>query len=117
MDGRRARRVLGVASDAGPDEIRRAFRARALVTHPDQGGTPELFAETQAAFAVLKDAPPRRRMFSPVPRTSPRVDVRTQRSQGWRSEGAIVDVYDSPRRPSPRRDFGDVLRAATARVS
>ena len=38
MDGRRARSVLGVAADAGPDEIRRAFRARALVTHPDHGG-------------------------------------------------------------------------------
>ena len=29
MDGRRARIVLGVGNDAGPEEIRRAFRARA----------------------------------------------------------------------------------------
>jgi hypothetical protein len=29
MDGRRARIVLGVGNDAGPVEIRRAFRARA----------------------------------------------------------------------------------------
>jgi hypothetical protein len=27
MDGRRARRVLDVAFDTGPDEVRRAFRA------------------------------------------------------------------------------------------
>jgi curved DNA-binding protein CbpA len=98
MDGRRARRVLDVGPDAGLDEIRRAFRARALLTHPDQGGTPEAFAEVQAAFAVLKDIPPRRRIFNPIPRP--------QR----------VDVYDSPRRPV-RRDFGEVLRAAAARLA
>jgi len=32
MDGRRARRVLGVAFDAGPDEVRRAFRALVRLT-------------------------------------------------------------------------------------
>ncbi len=99
MDGRRARRVLGVASDAGPDDIRRAYRARALVAHPDHGGTAAAFAELQAAFAALQDLPaPRRALFSLPPR-APR-----------------VDVYDSPRRPVARRDFGDVLRAATARL-
>jgi hypothetical protein len=99
MDGRRARRVLGVASDAGPDEIRRAFRARALVTHPDHGGNAAAFAEVHAAFELLRDLPaPRRRLFT-LARTAPR-----------------VDMYDSPRRPAPRRDFGDVLRAATARL-
>jgi curved DNA-binding protein CbpA len=96
MDGRRARRVLGVASDAGPDEVRRAFRARALVTHPDHGGTADAFSEVHAAFELLRDTPaPKRRVLFPRPR---------------------VDVYDSARRPAPRRDFGDVLRAATARL-
>ena len=103
MDGRRARRVLGVSSDAAPDEIRRAFRARALLTHPDHGGTPAQFAEVREAFEVLRVAPPVRRVFRPLAR---REAARPR-----------VDVYDSPRRPAPRRDFGDVLRAATARLS
>jgi acyl-coenzyme A thioesterase PaaI-like protein len=98
MDGRRARRVLGVASDAGPDEIRRAFRVRAHLTHPDHGGTSAAFAEVLAAFELLRDAPSmRHRLFAPRTRSR-------------------VDVYDSRRRPAPRRDFGDLLRAATARL-
>ncbi len=60
MDGRRARIVLGVGNDAGPAEIRRAFRARALVTHPDHGGNASSFAEIVDALAALDDvvAPP-----------------------------------------------------------
>jgi curved DNA-binding protein CbpA len=101
MDGRHARRVLGVASDAGPEEIRRAYRACLHATHPDHGGTAEELAEVRAAFAVLRDAEPKRR-FGTLPlfgRPAPR-----------------VDVYDSERRP-PRRDFVDVLRAASARFN
>ena len=99
MDGRRARRVLGVPKNAGPDEIRRAFRARALVTHPDHGGDAVAFAEVRSAFDVLRPAVPGVRV---APAAPPQPRVR-------------VDVYDSARRPAPRRDFADVLRAATAR--
>jgi molecular chaperone DnaJ len=99
MDGRRARIVLGVGNDAGPDEIRRAFRARALVLHPDHGGDPTAFADLVAAFDAMRDCAPHVRSIPALPRTGPR-----------------VDVYDSARRPAPRRDFGDVLRAAMSNV-
>jgi curved DNA-binding protein CbpA len=99
MDGRRARNVLGVDRDAGPDEIRRAFRARALVTHPDHGGDDLAFTEVMDALAALRSAEPRRPMFRALPKTGPR-----------------VDVYDSAPRSQPRRDFADVLRAAAARL-
>jgi curved DNA-binding protein CbpA len=101
MDGRHARRVLRVASDASPEEIRRAYHAQLFAAHPDHGGNAETFAEVRAAFAVLRDAEPKRR-FAALPlfgRPAPR-----------------VDVYDSPRR-APRRDFADVLRAASARFN
>jgi len=97
MDGRRARSVLGVGIDAGPDEIRRAFRARAHVLHPDHGGDGASFADLVTAFDTLRAIRVPFPMRTPVP--VPR-----------------VDVYDSPRRPAPRRDFADVLRAATARL-
>ena len=100
MDGRRARRVLGVPKNAGPDEIRRAFRARALVTHPDHGGNAVAFAEVRSAFELLRASTPTSRGAVPPPFQS---RVR-------------VDVYDSPRRP-PLRDFADVLRAATSRLT
>jgi hypothetical protein len=103
MDGRRARALLGVAKDAGPDEIRRAFRARALATHPDRGGDRTLFELTVLAFETLqhvdvRSAPRPRRNAPPTP------PVRVPFS-----------AYDSAPRRRPDRDFGDVLRAAILR--
>jgi len=105
MDGRRARIVLGVANDAGPHDIRRAFRARALVTHPDHGGDGGTFAELVAALDAL-DA-----VAAPGP-VAVRPPVALPASRRPR-----FDAYDSPRRPAPRRAFADVLQAATARLS
>jgi hypothetical protein len=98
MDGRRARTVLGVNDDAGPDEIRRAFRAHALVTHPDHGGNAFAFAEVLDAAASLRSSSLVRVPVYALPKPGPR-----------------VDVYDSPRRPAPKRTFADALRAATLR--
>ena len=104
MDGRRARIVLGVGNDAGPVEIRRAFRARALVTHPDHGGDASSFAEIVDALAALDHvvAPP---VFAVRERPAP-VSVTRPR----------FDAYDAPRRPAPRRTFADMLHAASARL-
>ena len=105
MDGRRARVVLGVGIDAGPDEIRRAFRARALVTHPDRGGDRVEFELVVLAFETLQHVD----VTSASTRQVPRLPVRPA-LPGARPR---VDVYDSPRRP-PARRFDDVLRAALA---
>jgi curved DNA-binding protein CbpA len=105
MDGRRARIVLGVADDAGPHEIRRAFRARALVTHPDHGGDRGSFAELVTALDALDSVVARapksvsRRVPVALPPSRPR-----------------FDAYDASQRPAPRRAFADVLAAATARL-
>lgn len=54
--------VLGVAETAGADEIRRAYRALAMRTHPDRpGGNAELFQQAHEAYAVLGDPDTRRR--------------------------------------------------------
>ena len=55
--------------------------------------------DCQTAFETLKSTPVRSRVLSTLVAARPR-----------------VDVYDSPARQRPRRDFGDVLRAATARL-
>ncbi len=107
MDGRRARIVLGVGNDARPDEIRRAFRARALVTHPDHGGDRHAFAELVDALGTLDS------LFMPVaepvvPAARPAVAAPIVRAR--------FDAYDSPARPAPRRTFADALQAATARL-
>lgn len=53
--------VLGVARDASPEELRRAFQQRALQTHPDQGGDPEHFRQVLRAFQRLSRGRRRRR--------------------------------------------------------
>ena len=102
MDGRRARALLGVEIDADPDEIRRAFRARALATHPDRGGDRVTFELVMMAFGTLQHHDVTR----PLPARPELPGARPR-----------VDVYDSAYRCRPSRDFGDVLRAAINRQS
>lgn len=42
--------ILGVEPDASVLEIKRAFRARALTTHPDHGGDPAAFRALHGAY-------------------------------------------------------------------
>lgn len=56
MTVERALRTLGLASYAEPDELQRAWRAKAYVTHPDRGGSAAAFREVQAAAEMLLTA-------------------------------------------------------------
>ena len=47
------RAILGVNSDAGEDEIRRAYRVKALQLHPDVGGSSEQMTLLNEAYEVL----------------------------------------------------------------
>jgi molecular chaperone DnaJ len=55
--------ILGVDTDAGPDEIKRAYRRLARELHPDVNQDPaaqERFREVSAAYEVLSDPEKRR---------------------------------------------------------
>ena len=106
MDGRRARVLLGVDIDAGPDEIRRAFRAHALINHPDRGGDRVEFELVVLAFETLLH-------IDILPPPASRLPVRPS-LPGARPR---IDVYDSPRRRRPHPKFDDMLRAAIAQQS
>lgn len=60
--------LLGVAPDASLLAIKRAFRARALELHPDQGGDADAFRALHAAYekAIARRTKPSRR---PRPKT------------------------------------------------
>lgn len=55
--------TLGVTRDATEDQLKRAFRKRALETHPDHGGDPEAFRGVQRAYeeARRRAARPKKR--------------------------------------------------------
>ena len=56
--------ILGVASDATTDEIRKSFQKLARTYHPDinkESGAEEKFKEISEAYAVLSDPDKRKR--------------------------------------------------------
>lgn len=47
--------TLGVAKDASPENIKKAYKAKALEHHPNKGGNAEKFKSLGAAYEVLSD--------------------------------------------------------------
>lgn len=47
--------LIGVGKQATEQEIKKAYRKKALKEHPDKGGDPEKFKEITAAYDVLSD--------------------------------------------------------------
>jgi len=46
---------LGLAKDATPEEIKKAYRSLARTHHPDKGGDAEKFKQVQEAYETLSD--------------------------------------------------------------
>jgi DnaJ family protein C protein 9 len=47
--------ILGITKDASAEEIKKAYRLKALKTHPDKGGDPEVFKSVSSAYSILSD--------------------------------------------------------------
>ena len=54
--------LIGVEKTASQDEIKKAFRKKALKEHPDKGGDPEKFKDLSVAYEVLSD-PEKRKLY------------------------------------------------------
>ena len=59
--------MLGVDRNAGPDEIKLAYRRMANQHHPDRGGDKSKFQEVQAAYDTLSDPSKRQQYDNPHP--------------------------------------------------
>ena len=55
--------ILGVSKTATHDEIRKAYRKKAVKLHPDKGGSEEAFQELQQAYEVLSDDDKRKVLY------------------------------------------------------
>ncbi|PTX53834.1 curved DNA-binding protein [Litoreibacter ponti] len=80
-------KVLGVARDAGADEIKKAFRKAARKYHPDINAGPEAeakFKDVNEAYEVLKD-PERRAAYDQLGQEPPRGQGSYQPPPGWDS--------------------------------
>ena len=130
MDGRRACAVLGVSEHATPEDLRSAFRARALATHPDRGGSRTEFELVVLAFETLRhtpDVPAGLRRTAAARAAAARGTAErpardaSDASDAIRVEPAVTtrfSAYDTPGpRMRPVRRFEDSLTAAMLRVA
>ena len=59
--------TLGVAKNATPDEIKKAYRRLAAIHHPDKGGDTAEFQKVQAAYETLSDPQKKQEYDNPNP--------------------------------------------------
>jgi len=57
--------TLGVAKNATPDELKKAYRRLASIHHPDKGGDTAQFQKIQVAYDTLSDPQKRQQYDSP----------------------------------------------------
>lgn len=59
--------ILGVSKTASEDEIKRAYRKKAMKHHPDRGGDQAQFQDINEAYSVLSDPARRSQYDNPQP--------------------------------------------------
>lgn len=121
-------RTLGLAYDAGPDDVRRAFRRLARTTHPDRGGSTDAFHGVRAAYdALAADLDGARRRWQPPPplraayaggldpRLYPTCPVRVRRGpNGTPRVEYVLDARPAGWAPGAYAPPGGTCRAAVA---
>ncbi len=96
-------RVLGVAEDASPESIRRAYRRLARSIHPDAAGKhadAARFREIHDAYAVLSD-PERRSLYDRSRSGPPRTYFGRREAESLRSRETFVREGLRPRVAAP----------------
>lgn len=97
--------TLGVAKNATPDEIKKAFRKLASQHHPDKGGDTKKFQEIQAAYDTLGDPAKKEQYDNPQPQFG-------QGGGGFYGQGVppgFEDVFSQMFGGGGGNPFGDIF--------
>jgi DnaJ-class molecular chaperone len=78
--------ILGVEKNANPDQIKQAYRKKAMYTHPDKGGSEEEFKKLNEAYEVLSDQN-KRSNYDRYGNATP------GQSRGFNDMGAFADMF------------------------
>jgi|TARA_B100000085_G_scaffold3862_2_gene3514 curved DNA-binding protein len=78
--------ILGVSKSANDQELKTAFKKKAMQYHPDKGGDPEKFKQINEAYQNLSD-PQKRQMYDQFGTTDP------QQQQTFNA-GNFSDVFE-----------------------
>ena len=108
--------VLLVDPSASLDDIKLAFKKRALQVHPDKGGSKEAFHLVYHALEILAD-PVSRQKYDMEKRTSDGKKFGNhlpKRQAKAKSQAKAAKPAAAPKR-SPRRSFGETSEAPAAR--
>ena len=92
--------VLGVVPSATLAELRSAFRRRALMVHPDKGGSSEEFRRVMFAFETLTDPSRRKRYDRKVVQQEKHVDDASE-DEGCRDDRVETGCGNMRKRKSP----------------
>jgi DnaJ-class molecular chaperone len=84
---------LGVEPTASADEIKRAFRKRALEVHPDRGGDPNKFKEVNEAYSTLSDPQKRAQYDRYGSEWQQKADENRAESHGRGDVRTVVRIY------------------------
>lgn len=109
MEYRDYYKILGIAPDAEPGEIKRAFRKLARKYHPDINTSPEaeaMFKDVNEAYEVLKD-PERRAAYDQLGKPGPGTEGGFRPPPGW--EGGFEFTGGGPEGAEAFSDFFESL--------
>ena len=79
--------TLGVAKNATPEEIKKAYRSLASKHHPDKGGDTASFQKIQEAYATLSEPEKRQQYDNPSP-------FGQQPNGGWQQAGGFPQGFE-----------------------
>lgn len=91
--------TLGVAKNASPDDIKKAYRKLASIHHPDKGGDTAMFQNVQTAYDILSDPQKRSSYDNPQPQGFPGGFHFT--NQGFDMNDLFSQMFAQQRQQSP----------------